>query len=174
MSHSVLGTQRIRTRHPIHMVWESWICLAISVASAWVKPCPLECCPEYTMHSTGLKMTTSEISWISMPSISLKIALCGLRWFKLYVSNVKRCQVVKRCQILKHLDYAGGSQKKWHNEVHRYWHQFLHQIWRSSKLPKIFSKNILRVFADHLVSHQNWHQYVWTSLCQFIFWEPPP
>ena len=42
----------------------------------------------------------------------IKIALCGLRWFKLYVSNVKRCQVVKRCQILKHLDYAGGSQKK--------------------------------------------------------------
>ena len=70
-SHSVLRTQCIRTWRPIHMVWESWICLAISVASAWVKPCPLNRCPEYTMHSTGLKMTTSEISWISAPSISL-------------------------------------------------------------------------------------------------------
>ena len=56
-----------------------------------------------------------------------KIALCGLRWFKLNVSKYqkdvklsKRCQVVKKmsscqkdvkCQKMKHLDYGGGSQK---------------------------------------------------------------
>ena len=34
-SRSVLGAQHIRTRRPIHMVWESWSCLAISVASSW-------------------------------------------------------------------------------------------------------------------------------------------
>ena len=52
---------------------------------------------------------------------SYKIALCGLRWFKLNVSKYqKRRQVVKKmsscqkdvkCQKMKHLDYGGGSQK---------------------------------------------------------------
>ena len=32
---------------------------------------------------------------IQQAKSELKIALCGLRWFKLYVSNVKRSQVVK-------------------------------------------------------------------------------
>ena len=51
----------------------------------------------------------------------LKIALCGLRWFKINVSKYqKRRQVVKKmsscqkdvkCQKMKHLDYGGGSQK---------------------------------------------------------------
>ena len=40
---------------------------------------------------------------------NLKIALCGLRWFKL---NVSKCQKDVKCQIVKHLDYGGGSQKK--------------------------------------------------------------
>ena len=35
--------------------------------------------------------------------------------------------------------------------------------------PKILSMNILRVFSDHHLWHQNWHQYLWTSLCQFNF-----
>ena len=35
--------------------------------------------------------------------------------------------------------------------------------------PKILSMNILRVFSDHHMWRQNWHQYVWTSLCQFKF-----
>ena len=35
--------------------------------------------------------------------------------------------------------------------------------------PKILSVNILRVFSDHDMWHQNWCQYLWTSLCQFIF-----
>ena len=34
---------------------------------------------------------------------------------------------------------------------------------------KILSMDILRVFGDDHMWHQNWHQYVWTSLCQFIF-----
>ena len=29
--------------------------------------------------------------------------------------------------------------------------------------------HILRVFGHHHMWRQNWHQYVWTSLCQFIF-----
>ena len=41
--------------------------------------------------------------------IQEKIALCGLRWFKL---NVSKCQKDAKCQIVKHLDYEGGSQKK--------------------------------------------------------------
>ena len=35
--------------------------------------------------------------------------------------------------------------------------------------PKILSMNILRVFSDHHLWHQNWRQYLWTSLCQFNF-----
>ena len=35
--------------------------------------------------------------------------------------------------------------------------------------PKILSMNILRVFSDHHLLHQNWRQYLWTSLCQFNF-----
>ena len=35
--------------------------------------------------------------------------------------------------------------------------------------PKILSMNILSVFSDHHLWHQNWHQYLWTSLCQFNF-----
>ena len=39
-----------------------------------------------------------------------------------------------------------------------------HQNW-----SKILSMDILRVFDHHHIWCQNWHQYVWTSLCQFIF-----
>ena len=35
--------------------------------------------------------------------------------------------------------------------------------------PKILSVNILRVFSDHHMWRKNWCQYLWTSLCQFIF-----
>ena len=35
--------------------------------------------------------------------------------------------------------------------------------------PKILSMNILRGFSDHHMWHQNWCQYLWTSLCQFNF-----
>ena len=35
--------------------------------------------------------------------------------------------------------------------------------------PKILSMNIVRVFSNHHLWHQNWHQYLWTSLCQFNF-----
>ena len=34
---------------------------------------------------------------------------------------------------------------------------------------KILSMNILSVFCDHHLWRQNWHQYLWTSLCQFNF-----
>ena len=34
---------------------------------------------------------------------------------------------------------------------------------------KILSMNILSVFSDHHLWHQNWCQYLWTSLCQFNF-----
>ena len=35
--------------------------------------------------------------------------------------------------------------------------------------PKILSMNILSVFSDHHLWRQNWHQYLWTSLCQLNF-----
>ena len=34
---------------------------------------------------------------------------------------------------------------------------------------KTLSMHIFRVFGHHHMWHQNWRQYVWTSLCQFIF-----
>ena len=48
-------------------------------------------------------------------SLKEKIALCGLRWFKLNMSKCQKmssCQKDVKCQIVKHLDYGGGSQKK--------------------------------------------------------------
>ena len=39
---------------------------------------------------------------------------------------------------------------------------------------KTFSMHILRLFGHHHTWHQNWCQYLWISLCQFIFCEPPP
>ena len=39
-----------------------------------------------------------------------------------------------------------------------------HQNW-----SKTLSMPIWRVFGQHHMWRQNWHQYVWTSLCQFIF-----
>ena len=34
---------------------------------------------------------------------------------------------------------------------------------------KTLSMHILRVFGHHHMWRQNWRQYVWTSLCRFIF-----
>ena len=34
---------------------------------------------------------------------------------------------------------------------------------------KTLCMHILRFFGHHHMWRQNWHQYVWTSLCQFIF-----
>ena len=34
---------------------------------------------------------------------------------------------------------------------------------------KTLSMHILRVFGHHRIWRQNWHQYMWTSLCQFNF-----
>ena len=34
---------------------------------------------------------------------------------------------------------------------------------------KTLSMHILRVFGHHHMWHQNWCQYVWISLCEFIF-----
>ena len=48
-------------------------------------------------------------NFINTGWILTKIALCGLRWFKL---NVSKCQKDVKCQKFKHVDYGGGSQKK--------------------------------------------------------------
>ena len=45
-----------------------------------------------------------------------------------------------KCQMVKHLDYGGGSQKKYEGQQNR---------------PKIISMDILRVFSDHHMCHQN-------------------
>ena len=34
----------------------------------------------------------------------------------------------------------------------------------------LLSMLVLQVFSYHHMWHQNWHQYVWTSLCQFFLW----
>ena len=86
----------------------------------------------------------------------------------------KRCQVVKRCQMSKNetprLWRRLTKKWNWHNEVHTYWRQFWHHKWWSLKTLKMFIESIfLGNFDDLHIWHQNWHQYVWTSLCQFIF-----
>ena len=57
----------------------------------------------------------------------------------------------------------------WHNEVHTYWCQFDIKYEGHQNCSKTLSMHILRVCGHHHMWHQNWHQYVWTSLCQFIF-----
>ena len=93
----------------------------------------------------------------------------GPRWFKL--KKMSKCQKdVKMSKSQTHRLWRRFTKKiNWHNEVHTYWHQFWRQIWRSPKLFKTLSMYILRVFGHHHMWHQNWHQYVWTSLCEFIF-----
>ena len=57
----------------------------------------------------------------------------------------------------------------WHNEVHTYWRQFWCHIWWSLKSLKMSIEIIFGQFVDLHIWHQNWCQYLWTSLCQFIF-----
>ena len=85
----------------------------------------------------------------------------------------------KRCQIVKKMSNCQNDVKKsntWtmeevhkkincHNKVHTYDVNYEgHQ-----KCSKTLSRHILRVFGHHHMWCQNWCQYVWTSLCQFIF-----
>ena len=66
------------------------------------------------MQKTPIFITFSgkkRSNWVKIK----KIALCGLRWFKLNVSKCQKmssCQKDAKCQIVKHLDYGGGSEKK--------------------------------------------------------------
>ena len=98
----------------------------------------------------------------------------GMGWGGLI--DVSKCQkdvkLSKRCQIWKsqicRLWRRFTKKINWHHEVHTYWHQFWCQIW-CQNCSKILSVNILRVFSDHHLWRQNWRQYLWTSLCQFIF-----
>ena len=74
----------------------------------------------------------------------------GLRWFKLCV-KMSSCQKDVKCQIVKHLDYGGGSQKKY-IDIMRFTHidiNFDVRYEGHQNLSKIVSMNILRVFSDH-------------------------
>ena len=95
----------------------------------------------------------------------------------LCVKKMSSCQkdvkLSKRCQMSK-------------SQTHRLWRRFTKKkidIMRLTHIDvnfdikceghqncsKTLSLHILRVFGDHHMWHQNWCQYVWTSLCQFIF-----
>ena len=87
------------------------------------------------------------------------------------VKKMSKCQKDVKCQKVKHMDYGGGSQKKLihimkftHNDVN-----FDVKYEGHQNCSKTLSMHILRVLSHHHMWHQNWHQYVWTSLCQFIF-----
>ena len=67
----------------------------------------------------------------------------------------KRCQVIKKmsscqkqvkCQKVKHMNYGGGSQKNWHNEVHTYWPQFWCRIWWWLKTLKMCIESVFEQF----------------------------
>ena len=118
------------------------------------------------------------------------ICICSINQYTIYpcaplamcrIAHVsKRCQVVKKmsscqkdvkCQKVKHIDYGGGSQKK-EIDIMRFTHidvNFDVKYDGHQNCSKTLSMHILRVFGDHHMWHQNWHQNVWTSLCQFIF-----
>ena len=84
---------------------------------------------------------------------------------------MSKCQKDVKCQNVKHTDYGGGSQKK---KIHimRFTHidvNFDVKYEGHQNCSKTLSMHILRVFIHHHMWRQNWRQYVWTSLCQFIF-----
>ena len=54
-----------------------------------------------------------------------------------------------------------------------YW-SFWGHMWSSSKLLKNIFYDHLRCFDDHQIWPPNWLHYVWASLCQIPFYEPPP
>ena len=67
------------------------------------------------LKSKKVHATLGMLSEIGSAPETSKIALCGLRWFKLNMSKCQKmssCQKDVKCQIVKHLDYGGGSQKK--------------------------------------------------------------
>ena len=53
--------------------------------------------------------------------------------------------------------------------LEKYWHQIWCQIWNSPKLVKNTFYAHFEGFGHYHIWCQNWHQYVWTSLCPFIF-----
>ena len=91
--------------------------------------------------------------------------------------NISSCQkdvkLSKRCQMSK-------------SQIHGLWRRFTKKLIHIMRLThidinfdikyeghqncwKTLSMHILRVFGHHHMWRQNLHQYVWTSLCQFIF-----
>ena len=81
----------------------------------------------------------------TIKEVHKKKALCGLRWFKLYVSRFKRCQ------IAINLGYGGGSQKE-QIDIMRFTHidvNFDVRYEGHQNCPKILSMDILRAFSDH-------------------------
>ena len=79
----------------------------------------------------------------------------------------------KRCQMSKsqtHGQWRRFTKKiNWYNEVHTYWHQFWRHIWWWPKTLKMGIESVFEQFWWFLYFNQNWHQYMWTSLCEFIF-----
>ena len=113
----------------------------------------------------------------SLSSVLTMIPICP--HFPLPICQ-KRCQVVKKlsscqkdvkCQKVKYTDSGGGSQKN-NKLTLRGSHIYVNFgiIYEDHQnCSKTLSMHILRVFGGHHMWCQNWHQYVWTSLCQFIF-----
>ena len=86
------------------------------------------------------------------------------------MSNCQKDVKLTNVKKVKSLDYREGSQKiiNWHNEVDV---KFDVKYEGHQNCSKILSMHTLRVFGYHHMWYQNWCQYVWTSLCQFIFCE---
>ena len=80
---------------------------------------------------------------------------------------MSKCQKYVKCQKVKHTDYGGGS-----HHIIRFTYidvNFDVKYEGHQNCSKTLCMHILRVFGHYHMWHQNWHQYVWTSLCQFIF-----
>ena len=107
----------------------------------------------------------------SLSSILTMIPLCPC---VLLPICQKRCQVVKKMsnvKKVKHMDYGGGSRKKL-SHIMRFTHTDVNfdVTYDGDQKPlKCAWKVFLNNFGDLHIWCQNWHQYVWTSLCEFIF-----
>ena len=87
------------------------------------------------------------------------------------VKKMSKCQKDVKCQKVKYTDYGGGSQKKL-IDIMRFTHidvNFDIKYEGHQNCSKTLSMHILRVFGHHHIWRPNWRQYVWTSLCEFIF-----
>ena len=128
----------------------------------WLIPSTFRCC--------------MDASFFYMDLLELGIIMHRSRWQTGVTGHMRNgahiWHLFVKCQKIKLLDYEEVHWKK--NKLAQWGSHILTSILTShmmvTKNPQNVHRNLfLGNFVDLHIWHQNWHQYLWTSLCQFIF-----